>query len=113
MKKSTIPLLLLPALCLLEGWLDYAQRPARHTTGYVFELLVFILILCWYHYDTMQRGYRRSKGQLVAMLALPAFALPWYLFHSRGARQGGKAFGLALLMMLAALSCYGIGARLA
>lgn len=113
MKKSFIPLTLLPALCLMEGWLDYAQHPVGHTLGYGFELLILALILCWYYFDTQQRGERRSKGLLLGVVLLPAVALPWYLFRSRGARQGGKAFGWALLMMLFTMSCYGIGARLA
>jgi FAD/FMN-containing dehydrogenase len=113
MQKSTIPLILLPACTLLGGILDYALPLQRAMLTLPFELLSLALILCWLHFDTRERGYRRSKALLMAVFVLPMVAVPWYLFRSRGARAGARATTLALLLMLAALACYGGGARLA
>jgi hypothetical protein len=113
MQKPMLPLMLIPVTALAAGVFDYRQLPGGSVASLAFALAVLLLIFCWFHLDTTERHYRRSTMQLGAMLMLPAFALPWYLFRSRGALRGAVAIGKALLLLLATMSCYGLGSRLA
>ncbi|MBA5688465.1 hypothetical protein [Rugamonas apoptosis] len=105
--------MLMPVIALAAGVFDYRRPHGGDVASLAFALAALLLIFCWFHLDATQRHYRRSAMQLGAMLILPALALPWYLFRSRGALRGAVAIGKALLLLLATMSCYGLGARLA
>ena len=58
-----------------------------------------LLIFLWYWLDTNERGYRRSVWLNFGVVALALFALPYYFFASRGAKQGSIALGLFVLAL--------------
>ena len=67
----------------------------------VLSLCCAILMFSWYYLDTDERAYRRTPLLNVMVVAAGIIAIPWYLFRSRGARRGLRAFGLFLLVLLA------------
>lgn len=67
----------------------------------------------WYHFDKAQRQFSAGAFQNVAVVALPIVAIPVYLFRSRGAMQGTKAFILYLICLGAMLATLIIGGAIA
>lgn len=113
-KKST-PLILLALLSFLAGALEYGpahgpQFAGAISTGYAVAALLLVFI--WFRRDARERVYHRSVLLNLAMLGLTVFALPYYLFTSRGARGGWPALGRSLLLFAAIMAMYGAGARL-
>ena len=116
MQRKTIPLALLLALSLLIGWLEYASaRSAEYASGLATThvLLALALVFAWFRLDAQQRRYRVSWPLQLAIAAFTVCALPYYLFHSRGAGGGFRAMAWALLLFAASMICYAAGAALA
>lgn len=114
--NTRIPLALLPALSLLVGWLDYGplrDSPHAGMLATLYALASLALVFAWFRIDARMQQYRPSKAMNAGVIALAMLAIPCYLFNSRGARRGAKALGLALVLFVATLSCYAIGAALA
>jgi len=74
-----------------------------------FSLLYYItlagLAAYWVHCDRLRRHESSAIDQGLFFLFAWPFALPWYLFASRGFRRGLAATGLFLLAFICA---YGI-----
>jgi hypothetical protein len=71
---------------------------------------VAVSYLCfrWYRADSDARGYRRSRGLDVAMVAFTAGALPYYLMRSRGQDERLRALaGYAASVTVALLAVVG------
>lgn len=114
MSGKTTVLVLLALSALLAGLLD----PLLSTAGGDFmwfnvalSLFCAILVFTWYYLDTDERGYRRTPLLSMMVVAVGIIAIPYYLFRSRGARLGLRAFGLFMLASLAwlALAMAGLG----
>lgn len=54
----------------------------------IFSLLIFI----WYWFDSQVRGFQRTVGLNVAVVAVAFIAIPFYLFRSRPVEQRRQAF---------------------
>lgn len=46
------------------------------------------LVFAWYRFDSDEIGYRRGLMLNAGVIALTAFALPYYFFRSRGLWRG-------------------------
>ncbi|MFC3107624.1 hypothetical protein ACFQAT_01090 [Undibacterium arcticum] len=115
-KKKTVPLVLLLTLSLLAGWLEYG--PARESQ-YAATLLMMhapmslALIFVWFWLDAKERHFKTSVLLNISVSGLAIFALPYYLFKSRGGVGGSKAVFLSSLMFVATMTCYRVGTWLA
>lgn len=111
-KKKTILLAFLPILSLLVGYLEYGPARGSQYAGMLLvthALLSIALILAWFLFDTKERNYKVSLILKVAVACLTVFALPYYLFRSRGFTGGLKALGLSLLVFVGTMVSYRIG----
>jgi hypothetical protein len=72
-------------------------------------ILILGLIFAWYHIDSDMQGYERSVWMNVFVVAIAIVAIPMYLFASRGARRGARAFSYLLLYTFVLLLIVYIG----
>lgn len=77
------------------------------------QLALVCCIYGWYHMDKTQRQYPAGALLNVAVVALSIVAVPVYLFRSRGAKQGAKAFILFLVFLGAMLAALILGGAVA
>jgi peptidoglycan/LPS O-acetylase OafA/YrhL len=115
-KKKTVPLVLLLALSLLVGWLEYGPaRESQYTATLLMmhALMSLALVFAWFWLDAKERHFKTSILLKIAVSGLAIFALPYYLFKSRGPVGGSKAVCLSLLMFVATMTCYRAGTWLA
>jgi hypothetical protein len=61
-----------------------------------------VLIFSWFRLDAEERGYERSIGLNIAVLAFALFAIPYYFFKSRDLKPASVAT-LAFIVLLVAL----------
>jgi hypothetical protein len=109
MTAKRIPLALILLLMVLEGALDatYEASGMEPPIGWSLALALSFSFLCfaWYRRDSDERHYRRTRWLNTAMVVLSVFAMPYYLWRSRPAREKLRALlrcaGFALLMVLA------------
>ena len=101
MSRKTTVLLCIAGCAFLSGALSQYLYPGRSQTpvDYWFVFVFTLLIFAWYFIDTEQRSYPRTKFLNFFVIAVAAFALPYYFFRSRGFRGGFIALGSAILMM--------------
>lgn len=74
-------------------------------SGIPVGLIALAMIFAWYRRDANERGYRRSLGLNVMMMATAIVTLPYYLFRTRGFSRGiaGTFLFLAGLLGYAAI----------
>lgn len=79
------------ALGLADGvigaWL-YRNDPLP-ASAIVFAIAGAFFAFLWVRLDSDQRNFRRSPFLTTSVVGLPIVALPYYLFRTRGFRQGG------------------------
>jgi hypothetical protein len=73
-------------------------------TSVAYAVVGSLLIFAWYRLDSDQRGYRRSIGLNIGVIAIALIGLPYYLFRSRGAKRGLIATGVALVVYVASVA---------
>jgi len=100
--KTSYYILTILTLGLVDGAIAYSVFPGQAIapTSVVLSIAALFLIFAWYRFDSDSRGYRRSPLISVAVVGLTIFALPYYLFRTRGLRQGALA---TLVMLLVAV----------
>jgi len=101
---KTVVLVMLALTALLAGLLDPVFSAAGRTWAWydmALSLVCAILVFTWYYIDSDEWAYRRTPLLNMMVVALGIVAIPYYLFRTRGARQGFRAFGLFLLALLA------------
>ncbi|HEY6621099.1 MAG TPA: hypothetical protein VIY68_16250 [Steroidobacteraceae bacterium] len=60
-------------------------------SSFPIAIVGLFLAFWWYRLDSDSRAYRRTPLMSVAVVGVTIFAMPYYLFRSRGFRQGGIA----------------------
>ena len=92
--------------CALMGFaIGCGQAQFRHGGDYTAGELgsVFLLtlaIFAWTREDAWRRSYRRSIGFNISLIGLTIFALPYYLFKTRGLGRGLIAVALIFAVYL-------------
>lgn len=111
MNPKNIILLVLAALAFLTGSVGQYIAPGKPypPTEMAFMLVGSVLVFVWYHIDSQQRSYKRSAWLNIGVVGLALFALPYYFFRSRGAKNGLLATGLFLLMLVASFALTSAG----
>ncbi len=71
--------------------LTNTEEPSSDWVGLCAALLAGFLVFCWYRLDAAERGYRRSRGLNIGVVAFGVVVLPYYFFRSRGAKRGALA----------------------
>jgi len=115
-EQRTGILALLPALAFGVGLAGSGPSPTENSANFllVIEAVGAIaLIVAWFTLDARSRGYRQTWALRLAMVALTALALPYYLLRSRGARGGVKALAGAILVFVASMLCLGLAGHIA
>ena len=107
-KRLVLALILLASLAA-----GFLERGAPSDTWLTTQAVLSIaLVFVWVLLDSRERGYRMSWGLKAALICLTVFALPYYLFRSRGWKAGSISFAWAWGMFIAAMLCYRVGATL-
>lgn len=98
-----VVLALLAAAALLAGLLDPLLVAAGGDWlwfNMLLSLVCAVLVFTWYYLDSGERDYARTPLLNMMVVAVGLIAIPYYLFRSRGARGGLRAFGMFLLALL-------------
>lgn len=104
-----------PLVSLVAGVLQSTSRGSGSAAAAGLAVQAYgavALILLWVWLDSGKRHYRRSWLLGVCLLLFTAFALPYYLFRSRGARGGFAALGAAVALFAFSMICYRVAALL-
>lgn len=96
--KTNYYILAILVLGFADGAIAYALFPGQvfAPTSLALSIVALFLVFVWYRLDSDSRAYRRSPLLSVAVVGVTIFALPYYLFRTRGLRQGA----LATLVMI-------------
>lgn len=78
----------------------------------VHAVLSIAVIFAWVRLDAKAIGCSRSWPLNLLMVVLTVFALPYYLFKSRGLKAGTVAIAWAMLVFVAVMLAYGAGSVL-
>lgn len=108
--KKRLLLALILFVSLMSGFLDRGTPTDAWLT--VQATVSIALIFAWVLLDSRERGYRMSWLLKATLICLTVFALPYYLFKSRGWRAGSISLAWAWGMFIAVMLCYRIGATL-
>jgi cytochrome bd-type quinol oxidase subunit 2 len=107
-----IALIGIPAIMFFAGLLDHNdlldtardKTTLEHLASLVTNISVCILIFVWYRQDAAEHGFRRTRlWDIGVILVTSVVVLPWYLFKSRGLKEGLKSF-----IWLLAFVCLGL-----
>ncbi len=114
MKPTSLILLSFLVLVALAGLIDPLLENSLYyehfNLGITLVLVTFIF--AWYYYDSEARQYKRSPALNVTVVAMAIIGIPYYLFRSRGAKNGGIAFGHMLLFFCAWLFTTTVSTRI-
>jgi hypothetical protein len=90
------------ALGFIDGAIAYYLFPGRPfaPSSFVTAFVVLFFVFWWYRLDSDSRTFRRQPVLSMAILALTIFAIPYYLFRTRGLRQGALATLVFLLVVV-------------
>jgi peptidoglycan/LPS O-acetylase OafA/YrhL len=104
--RALAGLLLAAAADGMLGVIFDESKPAAHATSDLATSIVAIgFMFMWVHYDSIERGYRRSALLSIGIVALALVFLPAYLVKSRPPGERLRAFfGLAVIVLLMALA---------
>jgi hypothetical protein len=83
----------LMGLGFIDGFVAYRLYPGEvfPVSSVIFGLISVFLIFLWFRLDAASRNYPRGPLLSVAVIAIAAIAIPYYLFRSRGLRSGSVA----------------------
>ena len=89
------------------AWL-YSDAPFPAST-IVFMLAYAFFIFLWFRLDSDLRCYRRTPFLSTAVVGMSVVAIPYYLFRTRGFRQGvvGVLIFVSLIFGYAAMALIG------
>lgn len=109
-----VPLVLLPAVSAMAGWLEGGTAPGSDAgfAASAYAIAAIALIFLWFKLDARERQLQPSRSLQAGMLLLAVIALPYYLFKSRGLRKGSVATAGAMGMLVVAMVCHGTVAAL-
>lgn len=113
MKSKHILIAFLAAFAVLGFVLSYLeargiQEPMAIQLG--STLVISMLTFAWFWFDSEARSYKRSPFLNIAIVALGAFAVPYYLARSRPKGQRLKAIGSFVGFVLLLLVALVVGA---
>ena len=111
-----IPLVMLLATAFIIGALNMTlsgHLGANQPWKAVEQLVLVCLIYWWYYADKAQRQYQAGAFLNVGVVALSLVAIPIYLFRSRGATQGAKAFALFIAFLAILMASLVLGGAVA
>jgi len=60
-------------------------------SSFVFDIAALFLIFLWYRLDSDSREFKRPPLLSIAVVGVTILALPYYLYRTRGFRQGTLA----------------------
>jgi hypothetical protein len=66
------------------------EQPFAPST-FVISVLALFLVFVWYRLDSDSRQFKRTPLLSIAVVGVGIVALPYYLFRTRGVRQGAVA----------------------
>jgi hypothetical protein len=96
------------ALGFLDGvtarWL-FPRQPFA-PSSFVFSIVGLFVIFLWYRLDSDSREFQRTPLLSVAIVGVAFVAVPYYLFRTRGFRQGLLG---TLVVLLAAVGYSALG----
>ena len=113
---TLIPLVMLLAVAFIIGLLNVAltgQLSVGRSWKVMEQLVIVSIIYWWYHADKAQRQYRAGVFLNAGVVALSLIAVPIYLFRSRGATQGAKAFAFFIAFLAALVASLVLGGAVA
>ena len=78
------------ALGFIDGVVAYWFYPGQAfaPSSVALSFLVLFLTFLWYRLDSDSRGFRRTPLLSAAIVGITILALPYYLFRTRGFRNG-------------------------
>jgi len=83
---------------LLAGYIHSNEN--QQAIDIVFVIIAVSLIFLWYHKDSSELGYKRSPFLNISIIAFSTLAIPYYLFKSRGAKNGAIGVGIFICLVL-------------
>lgn len=106
--KTSNYIITILTLGFADGVVAYSVFPGQvfAPTSLVLSIAALFLIFVWYRLDADSRGFRRSPLLSVAVVGVTILALPYYLFRTRGFRQGALA---TVVMILVAIGYSAMG----
>ena len=95
----------------LEHYVPEGTRSALYLTLATMVIPLFFAFR-WYLLDATERQFKRNRVLDILVVSAALFAIPYYLFRSRGWRGGLRSTAL-FLFSIAALAALDYGARYA
>ena len=114
-RNLVLPIALL-GLYTAHGYLNtYFEFDPQYRKAWLISFVIVgsSLVYAWYYYDSEVHGFRRRKWLNIAVVGLAIFAIPYYVFQSRGKGQRRKAMLYLSGYFLITFACVGIGKYLA
>ena len=106
---KTLVLIAIAASSFAFGFFDFIGVMRR--SGEMAILILQIgLVFAWYVLDSNHRNYKRTLMLNFGVVALAGFALPYYLFRSRGVKGGFIALALFMVGLLG-IAAFGIAGQ--
>jgi hypothetical protein len=89
-----------PALGFADGVAAYSLYPGQPfaLSSLVIGIAALFLIFLWYRLDSDSRHFKRPALLSVGVVGLSSLAIPYYLFRTRGIRDGSVATLVFLLI---------------
>ena len=100
---------------LVDGFISARVYPdvPFNRVSIAAAVVSYAVAFFWYRSDYIRRGYKPSRILSVGVIAMPLFALPYYLFRTRGLKDGAVATGCVLLLCVGYGMVQHIGATVA
>jgi hypothetical protein len=89
-------------LGFVDGAIAYYLFPGQPfaPSSFVTAFVALFFVFWWYRLDSDSHTFRRRPLLSMAILALTIFAIPYYLFRTRGLRQGALATLVFLIIVV-------------
>lgn len=90
------------ALGFLDGVTAYLLFPGQPfaPSSLLISIAALFLIFLWYRLDSDSREFKRTPLLSIAVVGVAFLALPYYLFRTRGFRQGALATLVVLIVAI-------------
>lgn len=111
-KRNAAFLSVLAAIAFFAGIIQQFAVRANAVllqSGLPYGIFMLAMLFAWYKRDANERGYRRSMGLNIMVVALAIIALPYYLCRSRGFARGIAATFTFIGVMIGCAALDGIG----
>lgn len=109
---KTITLIAISVVMFLGGIFDHwyffdstvQKTSLEHVVGGAVNIFVCILTFHWYCKDATEYSFHRTAAWNIGIILVTVvIVLPWYLFKSRGFKNGIWSFGQLLAFVLAGM----------